>query len=153
MNTRKHSLLAAAAALALVAGVAPAMAHEAAAAPGAAHGAVNGHASRTAALQDHKLAAMKGDKKDSDLRLSFNDGWRRARLNDVKLDIYDQAHKDVFSRADARARTDVQLPPGNYRIVARAGGIERSKQVDLKPGASKHVSLHWPGSVAKAAKA
>jgi len=150
MNTRTNPLLAAVAAIALVAGVGPAMAHQAAAAPAAVHGVVNGHAYQTAGLQRHELAALKGDKKDYDLRMSFNEGWRRARLNDVKLDIYDNAHKDVFALANARARTDVQLPPGNYRIVARAGGIERSKQVDLKPGASKHVSLHWPGSAAKA---
>lgn len=145
MNTRKNPLLAAVAAIALVVGVAPAMAHEAAA---ASSGGVNGHASRTAAR--HHLSARKAASRNDDLRMSFNEGPHHARLNDVKLDIYNKAHQDVFSRADALARTDVRLPPGNYRIVARAGGIERSKQVDLKPGASKHVSLHWPASAAKA---
>ena len=77
-------------------------------------------------------------------------GLRHRADRGGKLDVYDNARKDVFSLADARARTDVQLPPGRYRVVAQAGGIERSKQVALKPGSARQVSLHWPKSAAKA---
>lgn len=149
MKSRKSTLMAAAAAMGFISAVGPVMARDAAPDAAVVRGTVDGHAYETAGLNRHEVSAASRDQKNYDLGLSFTEGWRHARLNNVKVDVYDSAHKDVFSLADARARTYVQLPPGSYRIVARAGGIERSKQVNLKPGASARVSLHWPGSVAR----
>lgn len=152
MRTRKSTLVAAALAMGFVSAVGPAMARDAAPASASAsvvRGVVDGHPYETAGLHRQDVSALGRDQKNYDLRMSFTEGWRHARLNNVKVDVYDGAHKEIFSLADARARTNVQLPPGHYRIVANASGIQRSKQVDVKPGASAHVSMHWPGSVAR----
>lgn len=149
MNTRKSIHLAVVAALVLVSAAGRAMAVEAA--PGAhAHGMDSARAHETAVPRRHHVSAPVRRQGMDKLRLTFDEGAQHARLKNVRLDIFDSAHKDVFSRAEAHARTDVQLPPGRYRIVAKAGGIARSRQVDLKPGASKNVALHWPRSAAKA---
>jgi hypothetical protein len=78
------------------------------------------------------------------VRLSFSEGHRHASLANVKLDVYDARGRDVYSQANAGPRADLHLAPGHYRVVAQADGMKRSTHVNVRPGQSTSVAMHWP---------
>ncbi len=102
------------------------------------------HAYQTGGVGHEEAAEMARHMKDYNLHLTFSEGRHNAYLADVKVDIYNAAGKDVFSLKDAGPLTGVNLPAGHYRVVAEAGGITRSRSVDLKHGHPADLYLHWP---------
>lgn len=141
-------LLALAAAAALSTALVPASAREVPA-PHIDRGTVNGHAYQDGGIGKDQRARMAREAQRYDLHLFFSEGPRHAALSDVKLDIFDPSGRDVFSLADAGPRTDVQLPPGRYRVVASAGGIERSTRVDVAAGKVTSADVHWANDPAR----
>jgi hypothetical protein len=78
------------------------------------------------------------------VRLTFSEGHRHASLAAVKLDVFDARGHDVYSQANAGPRANLRLPPGHYRVVAQADGMKRSTHVNVRPGQSTSVDMHWP---------
>jgi hypothetical protein len=137
----RHSMLLAAAVLAAAAG--GVQAEDLSASPDLVTGTVDGHAYRNGGIGDAEAAQMRQDLRDYNLQLAFSEGKHNAWLADVQLDVFDASGRNVFSLNEAGPLVDVQLPAGRYRVVARAGGIERTGSAEVAPGRPARLYLHW----------
>lgn len=97
----------------------------------------------TLTLVAAEAARMRHSLRDYTLSVAFSEGCHNAYLADVKLDVYDTKGRDVFSLMNAGPRVDVQLPPGQYRVVAESGGVRRTQLVGVSRSQPARVYLHW----------
>ena len=136
-------LLAGAAALALSGSFTAASARDLSASADVVRGDVAGHAYQNGGIGKDELAEMQRHRAPYDLHITFSEGRHNAYAADVKLRILDAPGHRVFRLGHAGPLTDVNLPPGHYRVLANLDGVQRVAQVDLKPGQSANVALHW----------
>jgi hypothetical protein len=137
MKTSHHLAAGIAVALACIAGPALALG------PAPMRGTMDGHAYQTGGFDELSRADMQRHRDAYDAQLTLSEGWLRQSVRQAKVDIFDSSGKDVFSLADAGPRTDVQLPPGRYRVLAQAGGKTVAGKLDVKAGGTAHARLHW----------
>jgi hypothetical protein len=83
-----------------------------------------------------------------DLRMTFSEGRHNAYASGVKLDIANARGKRVLALKDAGPLTDVQLPPGRYRVQARFGDMTRVQHVDVAHGKPVDLFVHFPHDAA-----
>lgn len=142
MNTSRKFL----AALALVAtgaAIAPARAQDLSASPDVVRATVSGHAYQNGGVSIGDVIDMHRHMQPYDLRLTFSEGKDNAFVANLKLRIVDERGRDVFFLDHAGPLTDVDLPAGNYKVVADMDGVERSGSVEVRPGEPAGLYLHW----------
>jgi hypothetical protein len=83
-----------------------------------------------------------------DLRMTFSEGRHNAYASGVKLDIANAHGRRVLALRDAGPLTDVQLPPGRYRVKARFGDMTRVQHVQLAHGKPVDLFVHFPHDAA-----
>jgi hypothetical protein len=108
---------------------------------------IDGHACQTGGYGVEQVATMKRDQGSYNLRMTFSEGEHDQFVAALKLRIKDAAGNQVFAYDDAGPLTDVDLPAGSYRVVAEYGGVQRSGNVHIGPGAHADLNLHWPAEV------
>jgi len=130
-----RTLVNAALALALAAGLSPAVL---AAQPKEQNGVsyING------GVGQDEQNAMRALKADYNLQLTFATKQTGAYRSDVQLDIADAKGASVLSVANTGPMFFAKLPPGTYRISAAAEGKTFKRTVKLGNGA-KEMTLHW----------
>lgn len=105
----------------------------------------NGHAYLNGGINQEQATEMLQRIKPYDLRLTFQQGKDNSDAAGVDLRIVDTEGSEVFSLTGAGPLTGVDLPPGNYRIIAGLDGVkQRTDFVAVKPGKPVHLRLHWP---------
>ncbi|WP_198120210.1 carboxypeptidase regulatory-like domain-containing protein [Massilia rhizosphaerae] len=86
--------------------------------------------------------AMKAQRADYNLLLTFASKQSGAYRSDVQLDIMDAKGADLVSAANTGPMFFAKLPPGTYHISAAAEGktFKRTVKVGKAP---KEIILHW----------
>jgi hypothetical protein len=87
-------------------------------------------------------AAMKAQRADYNLLLTFATQQSGAYRSDVQLDIMDAKGNNLVTAANTGPMFFAKLPPGTYRISAAAEGktFKRTVRVGNAP---KEIVLHW----------
>ena len=86
--------------------------------------------------------AMKSQRADYNLLLTFATQQSGAYRSDVQLDIMDAKGTDLVSAAKTGPMFFAKLPPGTYRISAAAEGKTFKRTVKVG-NAPKELVLHW----------
>jgi hypothetical protein len=86
--------------------------------------------------------AMKAQRADYNLLLTFATQQSGAYRSDVQLDIMDAKGTDLVSAANTGPMFFAKLPPGTYRISAAAEGKTFKRTVKVG-NAPKEMVLHW----------
>jgi hypothetical protein len=87
-------------------------------------------------------AAMKAQRADYNLLLTFATQQSGAYRSDIQLDIMDAKGTDLLSVANVGPMFFVKLTPGTYRISASAEGKTFKRTVKVG-NAPKEIVLHW----------
>jgi opacity protein-like surface antigen len=91
---------------------------------------------------EEEQAAMKAQRADYNLLLTFATKQSGAYRSDVQLDIMDAKGANLVTAANAGPMFFARLPAGTYRISAAAEGktFKRTVKVGSAP---KEIVLHW----------
>ena len=91
---------------------------------------------------EEEQAAMKAQRADYNLLLTFATKQSGAYRSDVQLDITDAKGANLVTAANSGPMFFAKLPPGTYRISAAAEGktFKRTVKVGSAP---KEIVLHW----------
>ena len=87
-------------------------------------------------------SAMRAQRTDYNLLLTFATKQSGAYRSDVQLDIMDAKGTTLLSAPNSGPMFYARLPAGTYRISAAAEGkvFKRSVKIDAAP---KEMTLHW----------
>jgi hypothetical protein len=130
-----------AAAIGLAAGAASAQ--DATPAPGAlSPHQQNGVAYINGGVGQEEQSAMRAQRADYNLQLTFATNQSGAFRSDVQLDITDAKGASLLSVPNAGPMFFAKLTPGTYRISAAAEGKTFKRTVRIGAGA-KAMTLHW----------
>lgn len=134
-----HAILAAA--IGLAAG--GAFAQDAGPAPSAlAQHQQNGITYVNGGVGQEEQSAMRAQRADYNLQLTFATNKTGAYRSDVQLDIMDAKGANLLSVPNTGPMFFAKLPPGTYRISAAAEGKTFKRTVKIGGGA-KEMTLHW----------
>jgi opacity protein-like surface antigen len=91
---------------------------------------------------EEEQAAMKAQRADYNLLLTFATKQSGAYRSDVQLDISDAKGANLVTAANTGPMFFAKLPPGTYRVSAAAEGktFKRTVKVGSAP---KEIVLHW----------
>ncbi len=91
---------------------------------------------------EEEQAAMKAQRADYNLLLTFATKQSGAYRSDVQLDIMDAKGANLVTAANTGPMFFAKLPPGTYRVSAAAEGktFKRTVKVGSAP---KEIVLHW----------
>ena len=84
--------------------------------------------------------------KEYPLRIAFSEGHGGAYVTDVTLRIFDQKKNLVLVKEGVGPIALVNLPDGEYHIVATYQGQKRSQITAIKKGEHKRVYFNWTGT-------
>jgi len=87
-------------------------------------------------------AAMKAQRADYNLLLTFATQQSGAYRSDVQLDVMDAKGTNLLSVPNTGPMFFAKLPPGTYRISAAAEGKTFKRTVKVG-NAPKEIVLHW----------
>ena len=87
-------------------------------------------------------AAMKAQRADYNLLLTFATKQSGAYRSDVQLDIMDAKGASLVTAANTGPMFFAKLPPGTYRVSAAAEGKTFKRTVKVG-NAPKEIVLHW----------
>lgn len=93
-------------------------------------------------IGEEEQGAMKAQRADYNLLLTFATQKSGAYRSDVQLDIMDAKGNDLVSAANTGPMFFAKLPPGTYRISAAAEGKTFKRTVKVG-NAPKELVLHW----------
>ena len=88
-------------------------------------------------------SAMRAQRADYNLLLTFATRQSGAYRSDVQLDIVDAKGATLVSAANTGPMFYARLPNGTYRISAAAGGKVFKRSVKIGGAAPKEMTLHW----------
>jgi len=91
---------------------------------------------------EEEQAAMKAQRADYNLLLTFATKQSGAYRSDVQLDIMDAKGANLVTAANAGPMFFAKLPPGTYRVSAAAEGKTFKRTVKVG-NAPKEIVLHW----------
>ncbi len=91
---------------------------------------------------EEEQSAMRAQRADYNLLLTFANKQSGAYRSDVQLDIMDTKGNTLLSAANSGPMFYAKLPAGTYRISAAAEGkvFKRSVRIGAAP---KEMTLHW----------
>ena len=93
-------------------------------------------------IGEDEQSAMRAQRSDYNLLLTFATAQSGAYRSDVQLDIMDTKGNTLLSAANSGPMFYARLPAGTYRISAAAAGkvFKRSVRIGTAP---KEMTLHW----------
>jgi hypothetical protein len=91
---------------------------------------------------EEEQAAMKAQRADYNLLLTFATKQSGAYRSDVQLDIMDAKGASLVTAANTGPMFFAKLPPGTYRVSAAAEGKTFKRTVKVG-NAPKEIVLHW----------
>jgi hypothetical protein len=91
---------------------------------------------------EEEQAAMKAQRADYNLLLTFATRQSGAYRSDVQLDISDAKGANLVTAANTGPMFFAKLPPGTYRVSAAAEGKTFKRTVKVG-NAPKEIVLHW----------
>lgn len=91
-------------------------------------------------------AAIAARTKEYPLRIAFSEGHGGAYVTDVKLGFYDKKNNLVLIKEGVGPLALVNLPDGDYKVVAIYKGQKRSQVTTIKKGEHKRIYFNWAGT-------
>jgi opacity protein-like surface antigen len=88
-------------------------------------------------------SAMRAQRSDYNLQLTFATSQTGAYRSDVQLDIADAKGNNLVSKANTGPMFFAKLPPGTYRISAAAEGKTFKRTVRIGDRGGHEMTLHW----------
>ena len=88
-------------------------------------------------------SAMRAQRSDYNLQLTFANNQTGAYRSDVQLDIADAKGNNLLSVANTGPMFFAKLPPGTYRISAAAEGKTFKRTVRIGERGGREMTLHW----------
>lgn len=88
-------------------------------------------------------SAMRAQRSDYNLQLTFATNQTGAYRSDVQLDITDAKGNNLVSAANTGPMFFAKLPPGTYHISAAAEGKTFKRTVKIGARGGKEMVLHW----------
>jgi hypothetical protein len=88
-------------------------------------------------------SAMRAQRSDYNLQLTFANNQTGAFRSDVQLDIADAKGNNLLSVANTGPMFFAKLPPGTYRISAAAEGKTFKRTVKVGERGAREMTLHW----------
>ncbi|HCS45365.1 MAG TPA: hypothetical protein DIW52_21480 [Pseudomonas sp.] len=79
------------------------------------------------------------------LHITFAIGPENKYVPDVDVAIQKAQGQTVLNLSQAGPLLYVQLPPGNYTVVATRDGEERRDTTDVGTGGARNLVFHWGG--------
>ncbi|HSW05093.1 hypothetical protein [Aquabacterium sp.] len=143
MNTTQ-TFIAAAVALAFIGTFIQASAQALPTTAGSVLGTLDGHAFETGSSATVPPAGILGGAQPYDLQIALSEGRHHADAKGVRLIITGTNGQKTFSLDEADALTDVDLPPGQYHVLADFGRVKRMGAVDAEVGRLATLYLHGP---------
>lgn len=98
----------------------------------------------TGGIGEDEAIAMKKIAKQFSLNLMFSEGDEGGLITDVNVVILNTEGKTVFSIKGAKPLLYVNLPSGQYRVLARYQQNKQGVMVQVNQGKNKRCILNWP---------
>jgi hypothetical protein len=92
------------------------------------------------------FAAIAAHTKEYPLRIAFSEGHGGAYVTDVTLNIYDKQKNLVLVKEGVGPIALVNLPDGEYKVIATYQGQKRSQITAIKKGEHKRLYFNWAGT-------
>ena len=107
----------------------------------------NGISYLNGGIGEDEQSAMRAQRSDYNLLLTFATKQSGVYRSDVQLDIMDTKGNTLLSAANSGPMLYAKLPAGTYRISAAAEGkvFKRSVRIGTAP---KEMTLHWENDAA-----
>jgi opacity protein-like surface antigen len=94
-------------------------------------------------IGDAEQSAMRAERSDYNLQLTFATNQTGAFRSDVQLDITDAKGGNLLSLSNAGPMFFATLPTGTYHISAAAEGKTFKRTVKIAGNGAREMTLHW----------
>ncbi|PPD56752.1 MAG: hypothetical protein CTY10_02600, partial [Methylotenera sp.] len=94
-------------------------------------------------IGEEEVLAMRAQAKKFTLNLLFSEGTSGRWVTNVNVNIYNEQDERVFRIVGSKPMLYVNLPAGNYLILANNSGQKLRHKVSLEDNANKKVILNW----------
>lgn len=98
-------------------------------------------------IGEEEVLAMRAQAKKFTLNLLFSEGTSGRWVTNVNVNIYNEQEERVFRVVGSKPMLYVNLPAGNYLILANNNGQKLRHKVSLEDNANKKVILNWKDTV------
>lgn len=98
-------------------------------------------------IGEEEVLAMRAQAKKFTLNLLFSEGTSGRWVTNVNVNIYNEQGDRVFRIVGSKPMLYVNLPAGNYLILANNNGQKLRHKVSLEDNANKKVILNWKDTV------
>ena len=102
-----------------------------------------GHSFVTGGISEEEATQIKRNAKAFSLRLLFSLGNAGAWITDVSVYIVDANGNTMFSKKQAGPLLYIDLPAGDYQIIAKYNDVKQSKRLMLAGEKPQRVILNW----------
>jgi len=102
-----------------------------------------GTAYMTGGIGVDQVQEMRPYAKNYTLNLLFSEGTVGRSVTDVNVNIYNENDERVFRIVGAKPVLYVNLPAGNYMILANNNGQKLRHKLTIEGGTNKRVILNW----------
>jgi len=96
----------------------------------------------TGGIGDEEVQTMRAIAKQFSLNLVFSEG-EGGRITGVNAVIFNEQGESVFYIKGANPLLYVDLPSGDYRIIANYNGAKQGVVFNLAKGKNKKLILNW----------
>jgi hypothetical protein len=118
-----------------------------------AHAAAHEPAFLNGGVGQEDASRMHAAAKDYSMQIEFSEKRDNQLLADARVRIVDAHGRTVFRNAHAGPILLVRVPPGTYRVIARADGRTETQTTTVRPQHTSDLHFHWRGTpVAMAGK-
>lgn len=98
-------------------------------------------------IGEEEVLAMRAQAKKFTLNLLFSEGTSGRWVTNVNVNIYNEQGDRVFRIVGSKPMLYVNLPAGNYLILANNNGQKLRHKLSLEDNANKKVILNWKDTV------
>ncbi len=98
-------------------------------------------------IGEEEVLAMRAQAKKFTLNLLFSEGTSGRWVTNVNVNIYNEQDERVFRIVGSKPMLYVNLPAGNYLILANNNGQKLRHKLSLEDNANKKVILNWKDTV------
>lgn len=103
----------------------------------------NGLNYMTGGIGDEEVLEMRPHAKKFTLNLLFSEGDAGQSITDLNVNIYNEQSELVFRVKGAKPILYVNLPAGNYTILANNNGVKLRHKLSIKENTNQRVILNW----------
>ena len=101
----------------------------------------------TGGIGEDQVDDMRPYAKKFTLNLIFSEGTSGRSVTDVNVNIYNETDARIFRIVGAKPRLYVNLPAGNYTILANNNGQKLRHKFTIEGSTNQKIILNWKDTV------